>query len=171
MRVSRHFESISAELHAAPAARALFARVQKMQHALSTFSNSSAVSFSKQSGCTVDQGRKQIFRLASFEGRGHTKRTNGSHYFRVHRMGSEYVIEFFDRGTPNLSTGFPEENLLAKLLSQSTNCLHEFPCASRTFPPVKACELVIVHEFAGAKPKQQCVEIGQKLLRHCLAAR
>jgi hypothetical protein len=30
---------------------------------------------------------------------------------------------------------------------------------------VKGFELVIVHQFGGAKPTQQCVEIGQKLLR------
>jgi hypothetical protein len=78
-------------------------------------------------------------------------------------MSSEQTIEFLDRGTVNLASGFPPENFLAKILSQPMNHLEQLSGADRILPLAeKGCELLIVDEFGGPTPAQECLEIRQE---------
>lgn len=66
-RVGRDFESVSAQLHAAPAACSLLASVIKMEHALSTLANAVPIRLCEQLRSVVCQWGKQVVRLARFE--------------------------------------------------------------------------------------------------------
>lgn len=141
--VGRHLTAVSAQAHAAPAPRSLFACVIEVQDAVLTLAEPGAVNISKEGGRVSRKWRKQVIGLPYLEILFGRERLSCSPQLGEHGVVRHQPIQFIHRRSANRAAIFPTQDVLPQILPQSTHSFHGARGLSRLRPlPPEAARLV-----------------------------